>query len=66
MVSQLEGLMYLSDVNRKRYLLEQVRLKRMIERELKKDLDPVKELEYENALKIVQNNIQKMRVAGLM
>ena len=65
-LSELQGRIYFADLQRRKYLLEQLRLKRQLERLLEEEMPPLEEQRHEEALRIVVNNIQKFRVSGLL
>ena len=65
-LTELQGLMYLADLERRRYLLEQLEMKEQLGVLLQQETNPIKVQEYRDGLSIISNNIAKMRVAGLM
>lgn len=67
MLTEMEGLRQLTDLQRRRFLREQIELKQTITRELEReDLSVLKETELKEALEMIVNNIQKIRMEGLL
>lgn len=66
-LSELEALRQISDLQRRKYIREQLSLKRQIIGELQQeDLSVLRETELEEALEMISDNIQKIRVEGLL
>ena len=66
-LSELEGLRQISDFQRRRFIREQLDLKHKIEEELKQeDLPVLRETSLKEALEMIANNIQKVRMEGIL
>ena len=65
-LSELEGRMYLVEEQRKKFLLNQLELKATVEKKLQGVLSPLEEQRWMEAKSIIENNIQRMRVEGLL
>ena len=66
-LSEIEALMYLTHQNRDKFIADQLRLKLRVKRELRNpEVDPIKEQQLRDALKMISHNIQRMRVEGFV
>ena len=65
-LGELEALKQLMDVRQRQFLKEQLEMKANLQELLQKeDLSPLEEEHYQDALKIVDNNIQSFRMSGI-
>lgn len=62
-VSELEALSQISDFQLRKYLKEQISLKQQLKNSFREAKDPT---QIKDALKIVDQNIQKVRMSGLL
>ena len=65
-LSQLQGLMYLSDIQRRRFVLEQLELKEQLEMQLEQPTTPIQEMELRDGLRMVAHNLQRIKTEGLL
>ena len=66
-ISELQGLMEQANVNRRQYILEQLKLRDQVIAEYKKDEGSVlRSTQLREALSIIDNNIRVMQVEGLL
>ena len=65
-LSELQGLMTLVDSQRRAFLLEQLELAEQLRTELSQPVNPIREMQLREGLQIIQNNIQRFRVEGLL
>ena len=65
-LGELEALKHLMDARQRQFLKEQLEMKANLQELLQKeDLSPLEEEHYQDALKIVDNNIQSFRMSGI-
>ena len=65
-LSELQAQDYLSNLRLRKAQLEQIQLKRHIEQELTEDPLPLREQQLREALKVLTDNRQRVRVSGLL
>ena len=65
-ISELQALMYSSRLDRDRYLREQLKLKKDLKIELDSLISPIREQQIREALKMLDDNIQRIRFAGFI
>lgn len=66
-LSELEALMKISDLQIRKFLKEQISMKRQIQEKLEQeDISVHDETELRSALKMIDNNIQSIRMEGIM
>ena len=67
MLSEIEALSQLTDFQQRKFLKEQIALKKEIQEALREpNLSVFKEQQLNDALSIIVNNIQKMRMSGIL
>lgn len=67
MASELEAIQQTTDFRKRRYLMEQINLKdELIEAMEDDSLSVGEKIYYTDAIKMVKDNIQKMRVEGMV
>ena len=65
--NDLYGISKTTDYQMRRYLIEQISLKKQLSEALESgQINEFERIKYNEALKVVENNIQKMRMEGLL
>ena len=66
-LTQMEALVALTDYRLRKFLKEQIGMRQKIEQELSsEDISVEREMQLKDALEIIEDNIQKVRMEGIL
>ena len=65
-ISELEANMQIVDNLRRKYIVEQIELRKQLKEAYRVEKSVLKQSQYRDAIRMVNNNLQIMRVEGLL